>query len=397
MFRHLLKLIWKRKGRNLMLSLEILIAFVIVFGIAAFGLRSYQLYQLPTGFDSDNVWAATIGNAGDWGSALPAGSYDRLKQGLLAMPGAQQVAFVSSAPYEDSNFNTSFTTANGRQVRTEIVHASDGFLSLLNIKLIQGRGFGPLDDGAAEGAVVINRRMAMELFGTADVIGKQFDASERGKRGDIRRVVGLIEDYRKKGELDTPQNVTIMRHAREAEDDPRTILIKMAPGTPRAFEETLSRQLKLVNNQWSYQIEPLSSLRTSAMKSRMTPLIVLSIVAGFLLLMVAFGLFGVLWQNTTRRVPEIGLRRAIGANAGDIYRQIIAEQFLLSSGAMLVALLLLVQLPLTGALGEMLNWTVFMAATVVSMAAIYLLSLLCSVYPGWRASRLSPTEALHYE
>jgi putative ABC transport system permease protein len=113
--------------------------------------------------------------------------------------------------------------------------------------------------------------------------------------------------------------------------------------------------------------------------------------------MVAFGLFGVLWQNTTRRIPEIGLRRAIGANAGNIYRQIIAEQFLLSSGAMLVALLLLVQLPITGALGDSLNWTVFAAAAALSAGVIYLLSLLCSVYPGWRASRLSPTEALHYE
>jgi putative ABC transport system permease protein len=113
--------------------------------------------------------------------------------------------------------------------------------------------------------------------------------------------------------------------------------------------------------------------------------------------MVAFGLFGVLWQNTTRRIPEIGLRRAIGASAADIYRQIVAEQLLLSSTAMVVALVLLVQLPLTGALGEGLNWAVFIGAAGLSMGAIYLLSLLCSLYPGWRASRLSPTEALHYE
>jgi putative ABC transport system permease protein len=397
MFRHLFKLIWKRKGRNLMLSLEILIAFVIVFAIAAFGLRSYQLVQMPTGFDSEDVWAVSIGNAGSWGSPLPAGSYDRLKQGLLALPGAQQVAFVSSAPYEDSNFSTSFKSSSGRSVRTEIVYASDDFLDLLRIKVVQGRAFGPLDNGAAAAPVVINRRMALEMFGTTDVIGKQFEAGGPDQKNEARRIVGLIDDYRKKGELDPPRNVVIKRQAGESQDNPRSILIRMAPGTPRSFEETLNGRLKLINNQWSYQIEPLAASRITAMKSRMTPLIIVSIVAAFLLLMVAFGLFGVLWQNTTRRVPEIGLRRAIGANAGDIYRQIIAEQFLLSSGAMLVALLLLVQLPLTGALGEMLNWTVFAAATVVSMAAIYLLSLLCSVYPGWRASRLSPTEALHYE
>jgi putative ABC transport system permease protein len=113
--------------------------------------------------------------------------------------------------------------------------------------------------------------------------------------------------------------------------------------------------------------------------------------------MVAFGLFGVLWQNTTRRIPEIGLRRAVGADAGHIYRQIIGEQMLTSSLAMAVGLLLLVQLPLTGALGESLNWPVFCAAAGLSMAVVYLLSLLCSLYPGWRAARLSPTQALHYE
>ena len=50
-----------------------------------------------------------------------------------------------------------------------------------------------------------------------------------------------------------------------------------------------------------------------------------------------------------------------------------------------------------GVLGESLNWTVFLAATALSMTVIYLLSLLCSLYPGWRASRLSPSAALHYE
>jgi putative ABC transport system permease protein len=64
---------------------------------------------------------------------------------------------------------------------------------------------------------------------------------------------------------------------------------------------------------------------------------------------------------------------------------------------MVLGLVLLVQLPLTGALDETLNWTVFLSAAGLSMFVIYLLSLLCSLYPGWRASRLSPTEALHYE
>jgi putative ABC transport system permease protein len=64
---------------------------------------------------------------------------------------------------------------------------------------------------------------------------------------------------------------------------------------------------------------------------------------------------------------------------------------------MLVGLVLLAQLPLTGALGASLNWNVFFTATALSMFVIYLISLLCALYPGWRASRLDPAEALHYE
>jgi putative ABC transport system permease protein len=177
----------------------------------------------------------------------------------------------------------------------------------------------------------------------------------------------------------------------------RTILLKVAPGTPRAFEETLSRRLKAVRNDWSYEIAPLTAMRATLLKEELVPMAVVAVIDAFMLLMVAFGLFGVLWQNTTRRIPEIGLRRAIGARAADIYRQIVLEQLLLGSLAMGVGLVLLVQLPLTGALGDTLNWSVFAGAVGLSMAVIYLLSLACSLYPGWRASRLDPAAALHYE
>ena len=400
MFQHLFKLIWKRKARNLMLSLELLLAFLVVFAIAAFGVRYAQLYQQPLGYDSADVWSVTFQDVEDGKASFTADVYDSFKRTLEALPEVRKVAFASTAPFASRTMVTDLVPfGGGPTVKTELAEVSDDFLPLLGVRYVKGRGFDQTDNGQPGQPVVINRHLAGEMFGTVDPIGKVYDASPPGSKDQtIMRVVGVVEQLRMKGEFHARENIAIMRHVPgQTMEDMRIMLLKLAPGTPRAFEEKLSRELKLVNKGWRYQIAPLSERRTAELREQLIPLKVMAVVAGFLLLMVAFGLFGVLWQNTARRIPEIGLRRAIGASAADIYRQIIAEQLLLSSLAMGAGLLLLVQLPITGALGTSLNWTVFAVAAALSMLVIYLLSLLCSVYPGWRASRMSPTDALHYE
>jgi putative ABC transport system permease protein len=398
MLRHLLKLTWKRKSRNLMLSLEILLAFAIVFGIAAFGLRNWQLYREPIGFDGTDTWSVkmVLGDVSD--EAIPAEVYDTLRRSLRELPEVREVAFAAYSPYTMSTWTTSFKSAQtGAAVSTHIFESSDGTAAALGIKLLAGRWFDTRDDGQATRPAVLNKRMAAAMFPGRDALGQQFTDKDDGAVRTYR-VVGLVEDFRNQGPLMAPAKFVMTRFDPHAgKSRVRTILIKVAPGTPRSFETALNRRLKLVRNDWAYEIAPLAAMRASLLKEQLVPFIVISVIAAFMVAMVAFGLFGVLWQNTTRRIPEIGLRRAVGASAGSIYRQIVAEQLLLSSSAMIVALVLLVQLPLTGALGEGLDWAVFFGAAGLSMGVIYLLSLLCSLYPGWRASRLSPTEALHYE
>ena len=86
MFRHLLRPIWKRKSRNLMLSLEILLTFLVVFAIAAAGSRLTQLYHLPTGFSYGSVWSVQIEQPNDNGPKNDAVLYDKFKHGLQALP-----------------------------------------------------------------------------------------------------------------------------------------------------------------------------------------------------------------------------------------------------------------------------------------------------------------------
>ncbi|HWW72932.1 MAG TPA: ABC transporter permease [Duganella sp.] len=398
MLHHLLKLIWKRKSRNMMLSLEILLAFMVVFAVAAFAVRSYQLYRMPTGFAWHDQWSVSIRNA----QPIPndAVIYDALKRSLLELPEVEKVAFTSFGPYEMSRWNGYYSLPDGsRRVEIDGMGVSDDFFDAMQVPPApQGRWFSKADDAADAAPTVINRLLADKLFPGIPAVGQVFIDAEGKGTPQRYRVSAVIENFRPQGEYMDPVYYMLPRFIPGVGKEPAmTIVLRVKPGTPRAFESRLSARLKGEHNDWSYVISPLSEARKSMLHLQMLPLMTMSVIAAFLLVMVAFGLFGVLWQNTTQRIPEIGLRRALGADAGHIYRQIIAEQMLLSTAAMAVALVLLVQLPLTGVFDDTLNWPVFLTATALSAGVIYLLSLLCSLYPGWRAARLSPTQALHYE
>lgn len=400
MLRHLLKLTWKRKTRNMLLSVEIMLAFVIVFAIAATGVRYWQLYERPLGFEYADAWAVQLQPPMGNQRARAEGVHDRFLRALQSMPQVQDAGLTTFAMFQDSGMVSGLSLPDGsRRVRTNMAEASDRFWSTMGMKLTDGRWPSQQDEGADAVATVINQRLAEEMFQGRSPLGQLMMAeSSDPKDATHFRVVGVIDDFRSHGDFMSPRPFMLFRHSMvDSLKVQMTIMLKMRPGTPRAFELELQRQLKQVRNDWSYTINPLSELRNSQLAMQLVPLKIMAVIAAFLLAMVGFGLFGVLWQNTTRRIPEIGLRRAMGATAASIARQIVTEQLLLSSVAMLAGLALLVQLPLTGALGEALNWGVFAGATALSMGVIYLLSLLCSLYPGWRASRLHPAAALHYE
>jgi putative ABC transport system permease protein len=328
------------------------------------------------------------------------GVHERFLRALQAMPQVESAALTNFALFQDASMVSRFTTLDGsRSSRTYMVEASDRFWPTLGMQLASGRWPSEQDEGADAVAAVVNRRAAEELFPGLSPLGQLIKAESNNPKEATRfRIVGMVEDFRSHGEFMAPHPFILFRHSLlEGNKTQMTLLVKMRPGTPRSFELDLQRQLKQVRNDWSYTINPLAELRASQLELQLVPLKVLSVIAAFLLAMVGFGLFGVLWQNTTRRIPEIGLRRAMGATAAGIAGQIVSEQLLLSSAAMAAGLALLAQLPLTGALGDALNWQVFAGAAALSTGVIYLLSLLSAVYPGWRASRLHPAAALHHE
>jgi putative ABC transport system permease protein len=266
---------------------------------------------------------------------------------------------------------------------------------------------------------VINQNMREDLFGSGPAIGQNLEADRRpGEEGrpnrptpgqppsppePHRRIVGVVAAYREDGEFDGTRNYAIFRKDLDVagktdrrDRPPRNILIRVQPGTTAALQERLIKRLQAAAPDWSFEVTPLSEMRSTAIQFAVVPLIGVGLVAAFLMLMVALGLLGVLWQSVTQRTREIGLRRAKGAARVNVRRQILGEIAVMTTLALIAGVLVAIQFPLLDII-YFVEPHVYAISLAISLTAIYLLTLACGWYPSRMATRVEPAEALRYE
>ena len=407
MIRHCFRLVWNRKRTNLLVTLEIFFSFLVVAAVVVTASHYVGLYRQPLGFTIDDVWIVRIDmHAGDV-EPSPAlrdamiGQMRLLDAAVREFPEVTAAARGFTAPYVGREWIDDFEY-RGRHIPYNVNMVTDDYHRVFGLRVTRGRWFSAEDDAAATiEPAVINERFAAEAFGTADPIGKVIpqDARRDGTRPPERRVVGVIEEFRQLGDFRTPGNYAFLRHRPSATSDgpmPTVMLIKVRPGTTAAFEERLARRFHDVARAWSFEFQQLDELRAESHRSTLGPLVAEGVIAAFLLLMVALGLTGVMWQTVTQRTREIGVRRANGAAARQVRTQILLELTLMASVAISLGILVVVQVPLLEIVGG-IGGAAYVVGLVISAAAIYLLTMACGWYPSRMAARIPPAEALRYE
>ena len=402
MMRHLLKLVWNRKRTNALIILEIFFSFLVVFVVSTLGIFFWDNYRQPLGYSWQNVWKVEVDmkSAGGRHDEDPAKAarlkvMERMLGEIEALEPIESAAVGMISPYDQGGW-TSGENINGKEVEMEANAVTDRFADVMGMELVSGRWFREEDSNLAYDPIVVDQDLAREMFGDEDAVGKQFGEPPPGEKP--RRIVGVVSEFRKSGELSARTNFMFQRLRLDVPFwfEPRSILIKVRPGTPAAFEEELAKLLQGIAPEWSFQIKPLAQERTSVFNEMLAPLVAGGIIAFFLLLMVALGLFGVLWQNLLQRTRELGLRRATGASRSSVHRQVLSEQAILTSFGVLLGTILVIQIPVLDLIG-FIRPEVFAGGLLFAMAAIYLLSTLCAFYPSSMASRVQPAEALRYE
>jgi putative ABC transport system permease protein len=402
MIRHLLRLAWNRKSKNALLSIELLIAFAVLLVVMTIIVAGVTYVRLPLGYSYANVIAVEIRDdiAGD--DTFSEEQRQRTN-GIIAsvrgLPGVVHVAGCQSPPMSIGGNQWRMEGDGGKRLDFGFEEATDEFAKVMDIKLVAGRWYGPEDDASPDRPVVINRRLALEALGDPTPIGRDLLGTAKYEPGERHfKIVGVVDDYRKQGELGVPANFLFMRKRLDdpKERPPNALLVSFDPARREGLEKRIEDVARSAAPGWGFSVKPLTDYRTQALRIRLAPAVMTALVALFLLAMVAMGLAGVFWQSIAQRRSEVGVRRAAGATARGVVWQIVGEVWAMVTLVVVIGLILALQLPLFG-VAQMIGVPVFVVAVVASVVLIYVLAGLAALAPAAVAARIQPADALRTE
>jgi len=389
MIKHLFKLIWNKKRENFLLISEILISFLVIFAVFTLMVYNYQNYRQPMGFTYDNVWMADLGQpmqSKNTDSITQV--YANLKNALKGMSKVREMSYSSgNLPFSSSTMGTTLNYRNA-EVQTDMYRADKDYAKVLQLKMHAGRWFNEQDGNPVYRPVVLNVAAATQLTGSANAVGKLIKFDDK-----LVRVVGVADNFKDKGDFKpaTPGMYTLIDTS--SIRGVNTLIIKVAPGADARFENEMYHLIANTTRAANLEVAHLPEMRLKKNKETIVPMIILLIISGFLIFNVALGLFGVLWYNISKRKGEIGLRRAVGASASGVSRALLGEALVLATFSLIIGSFFAVQFPLLNVFD--LPAAVYLVALLFAVLFIYLLVIVCALYPGKQAASIHPAVALH--
>jgi len=395
MYKHLFKLIWNKRKQNFLFLSEILVSFLVIFALSSFLVFYFMNFRKPLGFKYQHVWAVSYSEPLKTKNLDSLRTfYDLLNVTLRSMPEIKALSLSSgNFPYANSVSTSGFTVKGKSYSYIHTYTVEDSYLQTLEMELLEGRWYHPEDAISKNRNVVINQSLRKQIFGSAPALNQLMGDSK--KENEKMKIIGVVKDVKANGDYWPSGTAIYYRMDSSSYAWAGTMLIRIRPGTGAAFENKLHKLLAQRMKNSNIEIKHMDEMRSSKNADTIVPMTIFVIIAAFLIINVALGLFGVLWYNINRRKGEIGLRRAVGATAISITGQLVAESSIMATISVLTGTFFAVQFPLLHVFD--INPMVYVIALLITIAFIYLLVVLCSIYPGRQAASIHPAVALHEE
>ena len=389
--------------QRVLVSVEVALALVLLVGGGLLINSFSRLTSVDTGFEPEGVLSMRL--------TLPWEEYDgpaigaffqTLEEQVAAIPGVEAVGRGAQFPPISFLFNRVATeglqvTEEGQLPTAMTTLASPGYFDALGIPLRQGRGFSDTDVEGSPLVTVINEAAADFLFPEGDAIGSRMRV---GADADDEwfEVVGIVGNTVNNG-LDQPTFAEVFANHRQVPGwFNQMMLLVRTSVEPYSVLPAVREVVRSIDpDQPLYRIQTVDEAIAATVAPRRIAANVLTIFAAFALILAAVGIFAVVSFSVGARTREIGLRVALGADAGQV-RAMVIRQALVP-----VAVGAVVGLGGALALSRLMEGLLFGVSgtdpvTLIAVTGVFaLVALAASYIPARRASTLDPVEALRIE
>jgi putative ABC transport system permease protein len=388
--------------RHTLVVLQVALTTILLIGAGLMTGSLVRLYRVDPGFDTNNLLTMSINIPraknevpGQWNSF-----WNSLTDRALALPGVQGAAVVNPLPLADSRFAMPIGLESGQSnlAGDSVVGfctVSQSYFRLMGIRLLEGRSFTPNDHADSTPVVVVNEALARAYFPGQDAIGRLLILRPGSKDRETATIVGVVADSRAR--LDERVSPHFYQLASQ-HPQPSMYLIARTSGDPTSlFGAMRSAVFSISQNQPIGTLRTMDQIWTDHTVRPRFYLALLGSLAGLAIVLAATGIYGVLSHAVNRRTYEIGIRRALGAQDGDVLKLVIRQGMILSmTGAAvgIVAASLLTKL--------IRSWLYEVSSTdpatfgAVSLALLSVMFLACYL-PARRATKVDPMVALRRE
>jgi predicted permease len=414
-----------RRAHSGFVTAEIALALVLLVAAGMLGRALMRLSHLDPGFDYRNVVSARVALSADV-LARPAqirAAWQEVLQRARRVPGVQAVATVDTVPMREGSNQIGYWTSPSippadQQPLALANSVTPDYEKVMGLTLLEGRFIDDSDRSGAEHVVVIDDVLAHRAFGGQNPVGKYLwipggssPFTSGSDAADAARVVGVVGHVRQWGLAGDDQAQVRAQFYYPFAQVPDPLLRRWSELMsitvrtsipPLEVIEPLRRELRgatagAPGDQALYQVRTMEQLVSASLARQRFLLLLFGIFAGQALLLACVGIYGVLAYLTGQRVPEFGIRMALGAQGRDVMRLVLRQSLAM------ISLGVLLGMGGAWAAGRLLVHTVdgmrAAGATtfVFTIPVLVAAALLASFVPARRASRVDPVDALRQQ
>jgi hypothetical protein len=316
---------------------------------------------------------------------------------LKAEPAVEDVTVVSTIPGAESRARIAIdgevnVPSGALEVRFNRGVAPD-FFDVFGARIIAGRSLRDSDSTSSTPAIVVNRAFVNQLLGGANAVGRRVHYVQSGGTATHYEIVGVVTDLGT-NPIDPDLIEPVMYHPLQRSTQ-ATALIRMRGNDPLQFSSRLRELTSSLDPTLRLGIVTFSEMKRQQMIGLRLMVLVSSLVILTALLLSAAGIYAMMSFTVSQRRKEIGIRAALGADAGQLLRSIFSKAALQLGAGVAVGMVMALMIDRASD-GEMLG--LFGRALLpVTALAMVLAGLFATIGPARRSLRIQPTEALRAE